>query len=145
MPNRTRNPIAGSPAASLAAAALLGGVIAGGLSGCQSSDDRYRFQSSPHVPKSVTVVDTSTEEVVWAYDIPVGSELRVNFGEDKYEYGALTPNAKMRYVLYPSGERGEIAVPPRGSRRLDMTVRPGPEEFPAPEIDPVVPPAPGGG
>lgn len=125
-------------------AALAGSLITG-LTGCGvgNSDDRFEYTSTAFSPKTISVIDVRTDETIWTYEVPVGSELRVNFSQDRFQYGDNKPTATMRFVEYPSGERGEIGVPARGDRRIDMELRDGPEEAPVPTADPVVPEADG--
>ena len=114
-----------------------------GLTGCGigNSDDRFTYESTAYSPKTITVIDIRTDETVWSYEVPVGSELRVNFSRDRILYGDNKPTATMTYVEYPSGERGEIDVPAQADRRIDMDLRDGPEEVPAMDDDPIVPDA----
>lgn len=124
------------------APAVLALGLAAGISGCTgNSDDRFEYVSTAYSPKTLSVVDVRTDETIWTYEVPVGSELRLNFSPDRTEYGAIEPSASMRYKVFPAGEQGEIPVPAKANRRLDLELRDGPEEAPAPRVEPVVPAA----
>ena len=112
--------------------------------GSGASIDEFTYVSSSYSPKTVTVVDTRTGESVFALDIPVGQQLVVNFDDksankDKYMSGT------MRWAVMPAGNRygslrNRIDVPPPGSRRIDMTLREGPEVSTPPTVETMSPP-----
>lgn len=112
--------------------------------GSGASIDEFTYVSTSEQPKTVTVVDTRTQETVFALDIPVGQQLVINFDDksanrDKYMSG------QMRWAVMPAGNRygslrNRIDVPPAGSRRVDMTLRKGPEVATRPAVETMTPP-----
>ncbi|MDQ7013480.1 MAG: hypothetical protein Q9O74_06235 [Planctomycetota bacterium] len=99
--------------------------------GSGASTDAFTYVSRPYEAKTVSVIDTRTQEVIFSMDIPVGQQLSVNFDDresnkDKYLSGT------MRWGLQPAGSRfgrllNRVDVPPAHSRRIDMDIRQGPE------------------
>ncbi len=61
-------------------AAVALGLLGSFLGGCQEGE-KYVYKSTPHVPETVTLINTTTGEQVWSYDIPAGQELTVRFKE----------------------------------------------------------------
>jgi hypothetical protein len=137
----------------------LAGALAGTLSGCGptslyrpyfdeggsgASIDEATYVSYPHEPKSLSVVDTRTQEVVFAMDIPVGQQLVINFDDksaDKDKYMSGT----MRWAVMKAGNRygslsNRLAVPPPHSRRVDWYLREGPEVSTPPPVETMTPP-----
>jgi hypothetical protein len=115
----------------LAAVGVVGTVLLGTvvLGGCE---EKYVYRSGPYVPQTVTLVNTSTGERVWSYDVPVGQELTMHFvhGPDRAtELGY----DEMTWTVGPAGQsmsppvKSRMKVPPPNSRRVDVTTRPGPE------------------
>jgi hypothetical protein len=112
--------------------------------GSGASIDEFTYISSALAPKTITVIDTRTEEVVFALDIPVGQQLVVNFDDkqanrDKYMSGS------MRWAVMKAGnrfgtKRNRIDVPPPHSRRLEMTLRDSPEVATPPQVETMTPP-----
>lgn len=110
-------------------------VVAGSLSlgGCglpfvdDRGDDNFRYDSTPFLPATVTLVDTRTEEEVWTFDVPVGNCVILHFsgnGSADDPYG----DAEMEWVVkgtarYDGEARGSLQVPTRGARRIDVTYR----------------------
>lgn len=109
------------------------GLIVALLSGCKASLDSHSYTSTPTLPMTVTVVDTTTGESLWALDVPVDQKLRVRFYDDRQPREATgNRTAMMRWELTgpdkKSGKlRNEIAVPKAHSRRIDVTLRDIPE------------------
>lgn len=66
-------------AVAMVAALLLAG-------GCNMSRDRQVIRSTPNEPMNVAVIDTDLERPIWAMEVPVGHELRLDFshGRDRY-------------------------------------------------------------
>lgn len=112
--------------------------------GSGASIDEFTYVSNAHAPKTITLVDTRTEEVVFALDIPVGQQLVINFDDknadrDKYMSGT------MRWAVMTAGNRygslrNRIDVPPPYARRVDMTLREGPEVASPPQVETMTPP-----
>ena len=114
--------------------ALSAGLLAGcggGAGGNAISDDSYLYESRPYSPKTVELVDIRTDEVVWAIDVPVGWDLKMDFGEDSVN-GDGVGIARMEWKLVPNQVRGKnqsgsFFGPPRQARRVDMSLRDAPE------------------
>lgn len=124
---RTRKLILASLIATTAGLAACSNTPSGSL----KSEDKFTYASVPFSPKTVEIVDIRTEEVVWARDIPVGWNLTIDFGEDAVGASGLA-SAPMKWTLTPetvSGleEKGTDEMPPRGSRRVEMSLREAPE------------------
>lgn len=121
----------------IGAISLLAGSALSGCSSYQtygpwwSGNAPLTFESTPHQPKTLSLIDIRTGETLWSVDVPVGKELVVKFREnvnkgetmtDVMEWGILDFNAH-------SGDlENSIPAPPREARRLDMTLRPHPEQ-----------------
>ena len=96
--------------------------------GSQQSDDQHVYVSRPWEPKTVSLIDTRDNEVIWSYEVPVGEKLVLRFEDhDKVEpgetmlWGAGDPNkGKIKLV-------NEIPVPASSSRKLSWVLRPVPE------------------
>ncbi|MGP1271818.1 MAG: hypothetical protein ACTS22_00645 [Phycisphaerales bacterium] len=136
--------------------ALLTLALAGAtaLTGCYSiggvpaSRDRYFYESTPHLPATVSVLDTRTGEVVWSIDVPVGRKLGLQFFDDRRPDGATEARpSMMRWRVGALDESigsldNEIAVPNATARKLHYEVREGPEfaqgpaTFPAADLPP---------
>lgn len=125
---------------------LLLSIVAAGLaaSGCvgyhpggnMQSEDTFTYWSTPHMPHTVTLVDTRSGEQLWTYEIPVGKQLVMKFYKD------TTPDAhlsdSMRWEIMDVEKTGGrltnvLPVPDRFSRRVDVEVRPTPESAPPAE------------
>jgi len=100
------------------------------LSGC-TTHESHRFQSRPHVPQTVSLVDTATGETVWTYEIPVGQELTVEFRRSNSiaeEEGWDEMSWRVgRIGLSRTDPPNTMRVPPASHRRLDLYVRAGTE------------------
>lgn len=122
----------------------LGLVGAGLLGGCHRPQGALvpypggslTYYSTEDQPKSVTVVDTRSDEVVFAMDIPVGKQLSMNFQADAGDDPVERPDL-MRYEIWDIGTRygrlrNTVTVPNANSRRVDMYLRNAPEyaEYP---------------
>lgn len=122
----------------LAAAVVAGAIFAGGCSpwdphGPAGSNDEFTYYSLPHQPQTVTLIDTRSGEKIWNCDVPVGQQLSLRFLNG---YGTEAKGQDtMRWKLFPVGQKygvldNKMAVPPASSRRLDVTLRAGPEYAP---------------
>lgn len=124
-----------------AAAAWLIGLA--GLGGCyfeggsMSSEDRFTYVSTTWQPKTISVVDTRTAEVIWSVDVPVGKKLVVDFnkGSDEEQKDPYRPDVMLWDIIEPDAYFGALSnklrIPPKSARRIDMTLRPAPEQPPA--------------
>ncbi len=128
MPNTNRSWISGAGLAAMA------GMLAGcpyAPQGSGIADDEYTYWSEPHMPQTVSIVDTRTKQVIWTSEVPVGQQLVISFYRNTDVRNMNEPDS-MRWQLMPLGqEYGELtnvtAVPPRGSRRIDTVTRKTPE------------------
>ena len=117
-----------------ACVALVGAGL--GLGGCymeggpRFSADRFTYESRPWSPKTVSVVDTRTEETVWSVDVPVGQQLVISFDRGR------GPNENkpdlMAWAVMEAGRVSgrlvnQMAAPPADARRVEMELRPVPE------------------
>jgi hypothetical protein len=122
---------------------LIAGALA--MAGCAgytpggsgASVDEFTYQSTADTPKTVKVIDWTTNTTIWSLDIPVGKELVVRFYDDHDVKNATRP-ALMRWELFESGrEHGElhnaIPVPEAGHRRIDPYIRATARALPPPE------------
>ena len=106
------------------------------LGGCWSAD-RSAYKSTPFSPKSVTVVDATTFEAIWTYDIPVGHTLVVDYEPSKQ---TKSPT-KMNWTLYKGDDQdlaqnypdaftkeasGSVKLP-GGPVKTDVVMRASPE------------------
>ena len=112
--------------------------------GSGASIDEFTYVSSAHAPKTITVVDTRTDEVVFAVDIPVGQQLVVNFDDKKADREKYM-SGTMRWGVMKAGtrfgnKRNQVEVPPARSRRIDMVIRDGPEVSTPPMVETMTPP-----
>lgn len=108
------------------------------------SNDTFTYVSTSHEPKTITLVDTRTGEKMWSCSIPVGQQLVVRFLDD--ERSEERGYDVMRWRLMPAGTAwgtldNTMNCPPNTARRLDMTLRRGPE-FVVAEATPAAAPAP---
>ncbi len=137
-----------------ALAAVLGVFV-----GC--SADRHTFNSTPTAPKSVSVTYVQTGETAWAYDIPVGKQLTLEFDREGQINGFTAPKTPATslswYVTtiaqdadaaghpsrYKSEEAGEVALTGQPSQ-INVSIRElGIDEIEGPlDATPVPPPPP---
>lgn len=113
-------------AASLTA---LGGCY--GLGGSMMSVDRGRIDSRANTPKTVSIIDTRTESVVFTIDIPVDSDLLYSFAEGGGDPALGLPDT-FAYEVWPrdtglGSASNKRAVPSADARRLEWKLRPLPE------------------
>ncbi|GJM19264.1 MAG: hypothetical protein DHS20C14_14770 [Phycisphaeraceae bacterium] len=120
----------------LAAAALPALLSAGCLGhnpgGNMSSNDFFTYQSTAHMPLSVTLVDTRDGTPFWSVDVPVGQKLVLGFHKDKAEQASVMTPDLMRWEVYSAKQstntlRNAMSVPPSDCRRLDVAMRDAPE------------------
>lgn len=119
------------------AAGIAGALIVGAGAGCHRegpypgvSVDEFTYISRTWEPKTITVVDTRTNDSIWSVDIPVGQQLVVGFskGTGPNEY---TPD-EIVWGMFPAGKRfgarpNRMPCPPSYARRIDMKIRSTPE------------------
>jgi hypothetical protein len=93
--------------------------------------EKFTYKSTPFVPQTVTIVNTTTGEQVWTYDVPAGKALTIHFTNRASRTNELGYD-EMTWTVGPAGEMppaptNRMRVPPTSSRRIDVSVRPGPE------------------
>ncbi len=117
----------------LAAAALLTSAGCYSIGGVPASRDKLQYESHPHLPATVTILDTRTGEAIWSMDVPVGQKLAIRF-YDKREANDSTATlpALMRWQVVDIGEgagslKNEVAVPLASARKVNYELRQGPE------------------
>lgn len=101
--------------------------------GGPGSDDSFTYYSLPHQPQTVTLVDTRSGEKLWTCEIPVGQQLCMRFVNQSGQ--EAKGEDLMRWKLMPLGQDygtldNRFACPPRSCRRVDVTLRQGPEYVP---------------
>ncbi len=97
------------------------------------------YQSTSMQPKTVSVVDTRTEEAFFKMELPPGKQLTLNFLEGGGDDPVYTPD-RMVYAVWDNGVNtghldNQITCPPASCRRIDVEIRRGPVW---PEPDPAV-------
>jgi hypothetical protein len=130
MPTRTRL----MPAALAASVALCAGgcsLMEMRPSGKMRSLDEFTYVSTPYQPITITLIDTRDNQEFWSTDVPIGKKLTIRFYKNKGEGSAYAPDI-MRWSIYDQKThstrlRNQITVPPADSRRIDYTLREGPE------------------
>lgn len=113
----------------------IAGALLLGLAGCYTpggprwSADQATYMSTAWEPKTVTIYDSRTGEVVFAVDIPVGKKLTIRFAEgsgpneDKPdELVWEVQDADKNYGTM----RNRMACPSAEHRRVEMTLRDNP-------------------
>jgi hypothetical protein len=99
-----------------------------------SSRDEYNYRSTPSQPQTVVLRDLRTDEVLRTWEIPVDKKLFVRFLKgDEGTVGQPYPD-ECEWVYYPITmwnppleHRERFKVPTSMARRLELTLRPGPE------------------
>lgn len=123
------------------AMALSTGCFGHNPGGNMSSNDFFTYESTPHMPLSVTLVDTRDGSELWSVDVPVGQKLAMGFHEERSRQADIDTPDLMRWEIYSASLRSNslrnaMAVPPSEARRLELVVREGPEYpvAPAPSV-----------
>jgi hypothetical protein len=82
-------------------AAILGGVL---LIGCQASQDQHTFDSTPHLPTTVSLMDTANNTVFWTMEVPVWCRLKLDFDREsqreKWKVDPTFPATAMRWEMH---------------------------------------------
>jgi len=91
----------------------------------------YTYVSSEMRPVTITVIDTRTEEPFFKFEIPAGKQLTMNFLEGGGDDPVERPD-RLVYAIFDSGTSvgrltNQLTCPPLGCRRIDYSVRTGPE------------------
>lgn len=120
--------------AAVAALAMSAGCVGYHPGGNLQSEDTFTYWSTPHMPQTVTLIDTRTNERIWTYEIPVGKQVVMRFYKDTSPgaYFSDTMRWEVMDVETTGGSLDNILpVPNQYSRRVDVEMRPGPEQAPA--------------
>lgn len=109
--------------------------------GNNSSTDAHTYFSTPDAPKTIKLMDWTTNTTIWQMDIPIGKQLTMQFYDDHDPKNVARP-ALMRWELWEIGhEFGELhnsmPAPDMYHRRLEMyitrnTATPTPENVEVP-------------
>lgn len=83
--------------------AMLGVMM---LTGCWEdvSIDRHTFRSTPHLPATVVLMDTTNHEEFWKMDVPVCMRLRLDFSRKPEIDGIISnpnPASELTWTLMP--------------------------------------------
>jgi len=119
------------------ALAISGGSLS--LAGCHRPEggmmsytgETQTYYSTEMSPKTITVVDTRTNETLHEFVVPVGKQFVYDFVKDGGNDPVQTPDL-MRYDIMPLGAyygrlRNGVTVPNQYSRRVDFYIREGVE------------------
>lgn len=122
----------------------IGVVLTLALTGCHSpggglfdySGGSQTYVSTEARPTTVTLVDSRTNEILFAMDIPPGKQLTIDFDKGGGDDPVLRPDI-LKYQIFDKGTqigklRSSLTVPPANVRRIDVTFRSGVETRPAP-------------
>lgn len=83
-------------------------TIAGCTSGHGVSIDRHAFSSTNHVPQTIYVIDTVTDEVLFKCEVPAGHQLVLDFDGNKTYMPTFTgsiPATKLKWDTCPIDQR----------------------------------------
>ncbi|HAI14443.1 MAG TPA: hypothetical protein DCM28_22250 [Phycisphaerales bacterium] len=74
------------------------------MTGCWEdvSIDRHTFRSTPHLPATVVLMDTTNHEEFWKMDVPVCMRLRLDFSREPEVEGAVynrNPASELTWTL----------------------------------------------
>lgn len=99
-----------------------------------SSNATFTYISSTWSPKTIRVIDTRTQEAFFTIRLPVGKQLTFRFLEGKGDDPVLTPD-RMQWEVWDAPHKtgklsNQLTVPPSSARRIQVDMRPGPEEPP---------------
>ncbi|HWB19674.1 MAG TPA: hypothetical protein VG711_05185 [Phycisphaerales bacterium] len=119
--------------------ALALGLSSALITGCYSPEGGWlphsggpvTYYSTEEYPKTITLVDTRTNEVLFTMDVPVGKQLSIDFDAGQGDDPVNTPDL-MRYSVWDIGTMygrlgNSLSVPNASCRRVDMSIRPGVE------------------
>jgi hypothetical protein len=126
----------------LRALSLICAALAFTVTGCHSpkggampyTGGSHTYFSTPSAPKTLTLVDIRSGDVIWQMDIPVGKQLTIDFDAGKGDDSVYTPDL-MRWEVFDLGtEYGSLSnsmtVPSIRALRMDVDVRPTMEYAP---------------
>lgn len=100
--------------------------------GMKSSYGRFDYTSSVFTPYTVTLVDTTTGETLWTYEVPVGKTLSVRFLQPHDAEG--TGKDTMQWDVFDANRVGStmsnsMPCPAASSRIVKVFVRDQPEAY----------------
>lgn len=134
MQNR-KTPFQSSRLRSLVLTGLTGLSLLAGLSGCEGPEV-IAYRSDVNTPKTVTLLDVITGEKLLTVEIPVGQQLNLHF-EKEGQIAERDGRDTLRWSIKPWGDTSvagdgasKMDVPPPSLRRLDVNLRPAPEQRP---------------
>lgn len=114
----------------LAILSLTLGACAYSPGGSGVSNDVHTYLSTPHEPKTVSLIDTRTGQRIWTAEVPVGRQLVVKFmNNGNAEQSGVD---EMRWDIMNYGRSWSTLsniqpCPPASSRRLEWDLRKRPE------------------
>lgn len=118
-------------------AAVLAALAAGGCQrylegGSGITDDTHTYVSTSELPKTVTLKDTTSHEVLWTVEVPVGRKLVVRFYPDRFKDNLAAPDMMRWDLIDPERNSGELAnaVAVPKSRLLEWSLRESGERVP---------------
>jgi len=117
-----------APAALSVVLVSLAGCATQSERGVRASVDQHVYVSYPWEPKTVSLIDTRTDEVIWTFEVPVGEKLVIKFENHRRRLSGQT-------MTWGSGDPdegkiklvNEMPVPSYQVRKLSWTIRPVPE------------------
>lgn len=91
-----------------------------------SGNARLTYDSTSIAPKTVSLIDTRTDETIWSVDVPINWKLVVRFNENENPNDLMSD--VMEWGVMPISQRrgsldNSMPVPGRVSRRIDMAIR----------------------
>jgi len=100
------------------------------MGGC-STAETHSYPSTPHMPQTVSLINTATGETIWTCDIPVGKKLDIRF-EKRADVAEEQNTDTMTWSISgvattATGRRNSLKVPPPSHRLLKVTERAAPE------------------
>jgi hypothetical protein len=115
----------------LSAASLAGCHDPGGAFLLNSTGASQTYYSTEVAPRTVRLIDTRTDEVLFEMEVPPGKQLTIDFEADEGDDPVLTPDL-MRWQVFDLGTsygklRNAMTVPNSSCRRLDWEIRSGVE------------------
>jgi hypothetical protein len=130
-------PSSGLPSISVLSLLLLVGCYAPDGGVAPSTGRGFTYISTPYMPLTVTIVDTRTEEPFFVMAIPPGQQLTFKFLDGEGDDSTWTPD-RMQWELFPEKSgfgqlSNQLTCPPAHVRRIDLTLRPAPEDPPVPD------------
>ena len=121
---------------------LATGTLAALLTGCDVHE-KSTYASTPSIPQTVALRDTSTGEQLWSYDVPPGQQLKVWFKNSRSRANEQGYDEMVWTVAPigqgPSPQENRMRVPPPMNRRLEGSVRPAEMATKTPPAAPITP------